>query len=217
MLFIVVSLVWGWVIIVVMAIVVAPPLDTLYIIFRGGKYLSVSRSGNQTVGDFKGTSAPRYETEERKRQKFDIQVFLFLICEPNLFKIIHNQNKIVFTRASHICARHTLEIRFFFPWISSAISLVFFFFPDSNLSSLDYVFNGYCCIFCVIVWACVGCKNLCVSDWFFHIPARSDCTLNKRASIYILRLCMHQNPRVEDDCISGFVSRFKEREWKRSG
>lgn len=28
--------------------------------------------------------------------------------------MIHNQNKIVFTRASHICARHTLEIRFFF-------------------------------------------------------------------------------------------------------
>lgn len=74
-----------------MAIVVAPPLDTLYIIFRGGKYLSVSRSGNQTVGDFKGTSAPKYETGERKCEKFDIQVFVLLTCEPNLFKIIHDK------------------------------------------------------------------------------------------------------------------------------
>lgn len=140
-----------------MAIVVAPPLDTLYIIFRGGKYLSVSRSGNQTVGDFKGTSAPRYETEERKCQKFDIQVFLFLMCEPNLFKIIHNQNKIVFARVSHICALknvhdiHLKNVFFSLNFISYQPRFLFLFFPDSNLSSLDYVFNGYCCIFCVIV------------------------------------------------------------------
>ena len=173
MLFIVVSLVWGWVIIVVMAIVVAPPLDTLYIIFRGGKCLSVSRSGNQTVGDFKGTSALKHETEERKCRKSVSLIYMWT-------KRIENYTKqnCIFVRVCRIfvhwtiCTTYTLVPDSCSAWNKfmslNFIShqLHFLVFAESNLSSLNYVFNGYYCILCMIVWACVGCKNLCVSDWF---------------------------------------------------